>query len=174
MFYNLLKWLGLTAVWYLIRNAISGAYADGDAINFANCEVEVDLTPASSSYANIDSWATEVACDPRVVNTTEINTFTHPSAIVFTGKPQPMNVTITILFTEGSTDPFVNLFNTTQGAAMDARWGPAGAGSGGRAFTTTGGKFTSLGMPQGTATDASATVVPFIVRAGGVSMGTIA
>jgi hypothetical protein len=174
MFTKLLKWLGLTAVWYLIRSAISSAYADGDAVNFSGCEVEVDLTPAASAYANIDSWSTDVTCDPRTVPTTEINTFTHPSAIVFTGKPAPMNVTVTIVFTQDSTDPFVNLFNVTQGAAMDLRWGPAGAGSGGLAFTTTGGKFTSMGIPSGSADGSTASVVPFVVRAGGVSMGTIA
>lgn len=173
MLLKILKLLGLSAVWYLTRSVISGTRAAGDEVSFNDCEVELDLTPASSSYANIDSWSTNLTCDPRAVASSEIYTFTG-DPIVYTGNQTPMNVTIEIVYTEGSTDPFVNLFNLTQGVALDARWGPAGAGSGGRAFTTTGGKFLSLGMPQGDAESGAPTVLPVIIRASNISMGTIA
>ena len=153
--------------------AISGTYSDGDAINMADCEVEVDLTPASSSYANIDSWASEIAVGNEEVNSTETYTFTHTGPIIFTGNPSPIEVTVTCVYTEGTTDPYYNIKNQALGALTDVRWGPAGAGSGGNAFSTSGGRLIRRGLPQGAADGSTATVFPFMVRCSSVSLGTI-
>lgn len=154
--------------------AISGTYADGDAIQMNNCEVEVDLTPASSSYANIDSWATEIAVTDEQVNTTEAYTFTHTGPIVFAGNPQPVNVTVTCVYTEDTTDPYQNIKGHSIGTAMDIRWSPAGGASGDLQFTTSGGLLIRRGFPQGNAEGGSAVVFPFEVRCSSVGMGTIA
>jgi hypothetical protein len=154
--------------------AISGTYSDGDAIQMNNCEVEVDLTPASSSFANIDSWATEVVATDEQVNTAYAYTFTHTGPIVFAGNPQPVTVTVTCVYTEGTTDPYHNIKNKSLGSLVDTRWGPAGAGSGGKAFTTSGGVLKRRTLPQGNAEGTNPVVFSFDVECSSVSMGTIA
>ena len=153
--------------------AISGTYADGDAININDCEVEVDLTPASSSYANIDSWATEIAVTDESVESTEVYPFTHTGAIVFTGNPNPVEVTTTVVYTEDTTDPYQNIKNQTLGALTDVRWSPNGGASGDLQFTTSGGRLISRGLPQGAGDGSTATQFPFMVKASSVGMGTI-
>lgn len=154
--------------------AISGTYSDGDAIQMNNCEVEVDLTPASSSFANVDSWATEITATDEQVNTSEAYTFTHTGPIVFAGNPQPVTVTTTCVYTEGTTDPYHNIKNASLGGLMDVRWGPAGVGSGGKAFTTSGGLLVRRSLPQGNAEGTNPVVFSWDVRCSSVSMGTIA
>lgn len=154
--------------------SISGVYADGDAINMADCEVEVDLTPATSAFANIDSWTSAIAATPETVNTTETYTFTHTGPIIFAGNPGPIDVTCTVVFTEGATDPYSNIKAQSLSALTDVRWGPAGAGSGGISFTTGGGRLVSRTLPQGAADGSTATTFDFTVRAGSVATGVIA
>lgn len=154
--------------------AISGTYADGDAIQINDCEVEVDLTPASSSYANIDSWASEIVVGDEQVATTETYTFTHTGPIIFAGNAQPIPVDVTYVYTEGTTDPYYNIKQQTLGSNMDVRWGPAGAGSGGNAFTTSGGVFIRRSLPQGAADGSTAVTVSFGLVCSSVSLGTIA
>ncbi len=154
--------------------AISGTYSDGDAINFNDCEVEVDLTPSSSSFANIDSWAASIEVDPKTVQTTESYTFTHTGPIVFTGNPDPRNVTVTCVYTEGATDPFKNINDHTIGADFDVRFAPKGGATGDYQFTTSGGKLISVGSPQGAADGSTATTFTFVVRCSSISQGTIA
>lgn len=154
--------------------AITGTYSDGDAINFNDCEVEVDLTPSSSAYANIDSWTSEIAVTDEEVDTTETYTFTHTGAIIFTGNVKPQDVTCTVVYTEDTTDPYQNIKGHTMGAAMDARWSPKGGSTGNLQFTTSGGKLVRRGYPQGAADGSTATTFPFTVRASSIAMGTIA
>lgn len=153
--------------------AISGTYTDGDAISIKDCEVEVDLTPATSAFANIDSWASDITVGEETVPTTETYTFTHTGAIVFAGNQSPIDVTVTSVFTQGTTDPYQNIKNQTLGAATDVRWSPNGGASGDLQFTTSGGKLVSRGLPQGAADGSTATVFPFTVRCSSVAMGTI-
>ena len=154
--------------------AISGTYSDGDAIQMNDCEVEVDLTPSSSSFANIDSWASEITVSDEEVGTSETYTFTHTGPIIFAGNLGPVTVDVTYVYTEGTTDPYYNIKNHSIGTAFDVRWGPAGAGSGGNAFTTSGGLLVRRSLPQGAADGSTATVCSFGVRCSSVSLGTIA
>lgn len=147
--------------------AISGAYAAGDAISFKDCLVEVDLSPSAPSWADIDSWATEVAVSGEDVPTTEVYPF-EGSAIVFAGSKSPVELSVTIVYTEGSTDPFMNLrdlFEANDGPPVDVRFTPAGSASGNFRYTTSGGKLTACPPPVGSGDASSATVVTFVVRA---------
>lgn len=146
---------------------ISGAYAAGDAISFKDCLVEVDLTPAAPSWADIDSWATEVAVTGEDVPTTETYPF-EGSAIVFAGVKSPVELAVTIVYTEGSTDPFMNIrdyFEANNGPPCNVRFTPAGSASGNFRYTTSGGKLIACPPPVGSGDARSATVVTFVVRA---------
>lgn len=163
----------LIGLYYLIRNVISGAYADGDAISIQDCEVEVDLTPATSVFANIDSWSTNIQADPESVQTSEAYTFTHTGPIIYVGNPSPMNITVTFVYTEGATDPYQNFKNQAIGALTDFRWSPNGGASGDLQFTTSGGRLISRSLPVGPADGTTPTTIDTIVRCSSVAMGTI-
>jgi hypothetical protein len=152
--------------------AISGTYTAGDAISFGDCYVAVDLTPAASSYATIDSWSTEIQVSGEEVPTTQTYPFSG-NAIVFTGVKGPAEVRCTIVYTQDTTDPYYairTLFASASGPACDIKFAPAGSGTGNLLFTTSGGKLISAPVPSGAGDANSPNVVTFVIRADGISM----
>ena len=146
--------------------AISGAYVANDAISFKDCLVETDLV-ADGTWADIDSWSTEVAVSGEDVPTTQVYPF-EGSAIVFAGNKSPVEVSVTSVYTEGSTDPFQNIrdaFEAGDGPTFDVRFIPGGSASGNFRFTTSGGKLTACPPPVGAGDASSATVFTFVVTA---------
>jgi hypothetical protein len=153
---------------------ISSTYAAGDAISFADCLVEVDITDVGT-WADIDSWATEVTVSGEDVPTTETYPF-EGSAIVFVGTKSPVEVSVTAVYTEGSTDPFQNIrdrFEAGNGPAFEVRFSPGGSVTGGFRFTTAGGKLIACPPPVGTGDAASATTFTFVVRADSLARDAI-
>lgn len=153
---------------------ISGTYTSGDAISFKDCLVEVDIND-DGTWADIDSWATEVQVSGEDVPTSETYPF-EGSAIVFAGVKSPAEVQVTIVYTESTDDPFYNIrnrFENNDGPAFEVRFTPAGSSSGNRRFTTSGGKLTACPPPQGSGDASSATVLTFTVRADSISQDTI-
>lgn len=154
--------------------AISGTFTSGDEVTFKDCKVEVDLTPSSSSFAGIDSWATEVAVSGGDTPITQVYPFTS-DVIVLPGNRTPYTVTVTVLYTEGSTDPFKNIndhYNNGPGDAFDVQWSPLGSGEGGYLFTTSGGKLTNVTLPQGSGDAATPTTFQFTVQCSSITQGT--
>jgi hypothetical protein len=146
--------------------AISGTYDTNDAVSFKDAMVEVDLT-AGGTFVPIDSWATEVSVSGEDVPTAEAYPFAG-SPIVFAGNKSPVEVTITVIYTEGSLDPFKNIrdrFEAADGPIIEVRFVPAGSASGNYRFTTSGGKLIACPPPQGAGDAASAQVFTFVVRA---------
>ena len=157
-----------------MANPISGTYAAGDAISFKDCFVEVDVND-EADWADIDSWATEITVAGEEVPTTEVYPF-EGSAIVFAGSKSPVTVTCTIVYTEGTDDPFHNIrarFEAVDGAPFEIRFAPAGSGAGNKRFTTAGGKLIAAPPPQGAGDASSATVSTFQVRADSLTQGTM-
>jgi hypothetical protein len=151
---------------------ISGSYSAGDAITMADCYVEADLTPSSSSYAVVQSWTTDVAVSGEGIPTTSTKPFGNPP-IVFTGTKDPAQVVLTIVYTEGSTDPYRNfrtLFESGNNNPCDVRWMPSGSGTGNLIFTTSGGKLTACPPPTGSGSADSANVVQITIDCDSIAM----
>ena len=154
--------------------AISSTYSAGDAISFGDCLVEVELTGADSAWADIDSWATEVAVNPGTVPFTDTYPF-EGSAITFAGSRGSDEVTVTVVYTEGSTDPFINIYDrfaSASGPTFGVRWVPQGSGTGNYRFEITAGKLIGCSLPQGGGDSATATVFTFTVQ-GAVVRGVV-
>ena len=154
--------------------AVSGTYTAGDAISFGDCLVEVELTGADAAWADIDSWATEVSVNPGTVPFQDTYPF-EGSAITFAGSRGSDEVTVTVVYSEGSTDPFQNIFDRFAGASgpdFGVRWVPQGSASGNFRFEITAGKLIGCSLPQGGGDSATATVFPFTVQ-GAVARDTI-
>ena len=146
--------------------AISSTYTAGDAISFGDCLVEVELTGADSAWADIDSWASEVSVSPGTVPFTDTYPF-EGSAITFAGSRGSDEVTVTVVYTEGSTDPFENIFDrfaAASGPTFGVRWSPQGSSAGYYRFEITAGKLIGCSLPQGGGDSATATVFTFTVQ----------
>jgi hypothetical protein len=157
-----------------MTNPISGAYAAGDAISFKDCFVEVDVN-AEADWADIDSWATEIAVSGEDVPTTQTFPF-EGNAIVFAGNKNPVTINCTVVYTEGTDDPFHNIrarFEAAPGGAFNIRFAPAGSGAGNKRFTSSGGKLTACPLPTGAGDASSATVSTFTVVADGIAQGVM-
>lgn len=154
--------------------AISGTYSAGDAVSYKDCFVEVDIQD-DGTWADIDSWATEIQVSGEEVPTTETYPF-EGSAIVFAGSKSPVRVDCTIVFTQGSTDPYKNIrdrFEAVDGAPFEIRFAPAGSAANNLMFTTSGGKLVAAPPPTGTGAADSATVVTFSVQADSLAVSTM-
>lgn len=146
--------------------AISSTYSAGDAISFGDCLVEVELTGADSAWADIDSWATEVSVSPGTVPIQDTYPF-EGNVITFAGSRGSDEVTVTVVYTEGSTDPFQNIFDrfaSASGPDFGVRWVPQGSASGNFRFEITVGKLIACSLPQGGGDAATATVFDFTVQ----------
>lgn len=154
--------------------AISGTYQDGDAVNYKDCYVEVDVE-GNGSWAPLWSWATEVALSGEDVPTTETFPFGH-DPIVFTGRKGAIDVTVTAVYTEGTNDPFHNIrarFESDPGGDFDVRFVPKGSSPGNKMFSTNGGKLTACPPPVGAGDASSATVFSFTCRGRGLTQGAL-
>lgn len=146
--------------------AISGTYSAGDAITFGDCLVEVELTGADSAWADIDSWASEVAVSPGTVPIADTFPF-EGSAITFAGSRGSDEVTVTVVYSEGSTDPFQNIFDrfaAASGPDFGVRWVPKGSAASNFRFEITVGKLIGCTLPVGGGDAATATVFTFTVQ----------
>lgn len=149
-----------------MANPITGTYTAGDAISYKDCWVQVDLED-DGTWKDIDSWATEIQVSGEDVPTTETYPF-EGSAIVFAGVKSPVEIQCTVVYTQGTSDPFYQIrkrFENNDGAAMEIRFAPAGSASGSLLFTTAGGKLTAAPPPTGSGDASSATVSTFVIRA---------
>lgn len=156
--------------------AISGSYTTNDAISFNNCAVAVDQTPASSAFAEISSWATSVSVSGGDVPTSQQYPFSG-DVIVLVGNQQPFRITVEVVYTEGTNDPFTEIwddFQANPGLDYDVRWVPQGSASGYHQFTSGGGKLINVTAPQGTGEGAGATMFSFEIEASSITRATTA
>lgn len=155
--------------------AISGSYAAGDEVIIRDAKIEVDLTPiSSSSYAEVTTWGTEVSIDGGDIPTQQVFVFQSDGPVIFDGNRNAWRVTVTCLYTEGSTDPFQNIWDKHEDPdtnyasdlrAMNVRVSPAGGDSGEFQFTTAGGKLVQCTPPAGDAAATTPQLFTFTVEA---------
>jgi len=135
--------------------AITGTFVAGEEQNFNDVKVEIDQTPAASSFIDITSWVSNIQVTHGAVPTTQFNTYTVP--INYIGEQDASTVVLTIVYTEDAlTDPWreiIDDFNASPGLLYDVQWEPAGAGIGNYIYTTSGGRMTNVTYPTQPAGD---------------------
>lgn len=149
--------------------AISGSRTSSQGISFGDCKVEVNL--ASAGWADISSWGAEVSTGGGEIPYSELKLFAGP-AEVFVGSKGTVDVNVSILYTEGSTTPYRNLrdaYEANNDISCEVRFTPQGDGSGGRRYTTVGGKLLNVPLPNGNSDADEPNVVTFVVQAGSVT-----
>lgn len=153
--------------------AITGTFAAGDEQTFNDVSVDIDLTPASSSFAAIESWMTNITISGGDTPSSTFNTYTTP--MVFTGEKNPYTINCEIVFTLGATDPFSTIYAAyvaAPGLLTDLRWSPPGGASGEMQFLTVGGKLLDCTIPSQGANDSGAVLFNIMVQCSTITLGT--
>lgn len=139
------------------------------AINGAAATISIKV--ASAAYADISGSSQSVDAVTATVVTGEAYTFDGNYAILTTGKFEPVEVKVNIIYTETAAEAFI----VAQAAfvaksAVQIKWVPLGSASGADTIESmAGGTITALDYPAIDASSAGPIMVSFTVRAPGIT-----
>jgi hypothetical protein len=127
--------------------AISGTFDAADATTRNAGDVGIDVGDADT-YVQIETWQTIVDVSGGEVSFVKEDTLGGVS-VVGTGNKSAWTVTGTCFYTEGSTDPFQNMWDAYEAGTYDCdvQWSVAQGTSGSYLFTTANGKLTHVSPP---------------------------
>jgi len=131
-----------------------------NAISLKDCKVEVSTN--GSTWTDISGFATSVEVGGGDRQTAEAYTFDGDTAIVASGKREPVEVTVKVVYTEGTSEPFETVCAAYEaGSDFYVRWSPKGGQAGEFLFTSGKGIIKSLTYPQGEAGSGDPVLVEF-------------
>lgn len=140
-----------------------------NAITFKNCEVEFSTNGTTWTAVNAEATAVEVGDASRM--TSDVYAFDADTALVLSGKREPVDVTLRLLYTDA--DPFDTLLSEFVNAnTLYIRWSPNGDNSGNKQYTASG-PITTITFPQGEASSADPVAVSVTIRAAEITQTTV-
>ena len=154
--------------------AITGTRAAGAAVTFKDCKVSVDQTPASSSFIDVSTWGTNVTVSGGDTPVNSVKTYSG-APIVLPGEINNYRVEAMFVYTETTTDPFVEIYDdyvASPGLAYDLRWSPSGGASGAVQFTTSGGRLVQCTVPTESAESGGPAVFTITIECSSITRGT--
>jgi len=140
-----------------------------------NDGLKLEISTDASTWTDVSGYATVVEPGGVTRARGEAYNFADDSGVPTTGKIQVRDITVTILYSEGASDPWARMR-----AAIDAdipyymRWSPQGGHSGDRLFTSDAGKFTEVPDPGGDVATADPSTIAAVFTCGLVTPSTIA
>lgn len=109
----------------------------------------------NSSWTDVSGFATTVEPDGGDRKAGEFYTFDTDYAGLTRGKREPIDVKLSVVYTEGSSDAWKIINDAYEGnTALYLRWAPKGNTTGNKRFTTGAGIITSMIYPKGEAESA--------------------
>jgi len=137
---------------------------------------QVEYSLNGSTWTDISGWENTlaVAGGDRAIG--EFFTSDGDTPIITAGKRSALRVTVSVLYTEGTGDPFEAVrteFQTAGGDPFYIRWSPGGGDSGDSRFATGAGEIESLAWPQGDAASGDALAIEFVVAVAEITKSTI-
>lgn len=139
----------------------------------------VAVSTDGSSWTDISGMANKVEADSQKRTSGETYTFDGDTAILGWGKLEPLEITVTIVYTEGASDAFKKALTSLQtagGARLQVRWAPKGNTAPNFQFTS-GSDSKVSEMPPGPAPDATSgdpVVLEFKIRTASITQAAIA
>lgn len=150
------------------------------AINAVNGKIEVSAN--GSSWTDISGSTNKVEEVPQEADTGEAATLEGDYMIPTAGKFKPVELAITVLYTEVANEAW-SFFNTQRAVAgrpIYVRYSPAGGASGDKRFftangagTATPGRITKFTFPRSDAGEASPVMLAMTVRCATLGVETI-
>ena len=138
----------------------------------------VAISTDGSAWTDISGFASKVECDAQVRTSGETYTFDGDAALIAWGKKEPVEVTVTLVYTEVTTPPYATLytaFNTAGGGRLQVRWAVKGATVSNVQYSTgSDSKVSEMPWPAPDATSGDPIVVEFKVKTATITKGTYA
>jgi hypothetical protein len=138
---------------------------------------KVEISTDGTSYTDISGHATQVSGTTQNRATGEVYTFDGDTAIITGGKLQPLDVTVSTVYTETTTDAFtvaMTEFQTAGGDPLYVRWSPDGGDGGDFQFATGACEITSFDFPEVASDNAGPVLTSFTVRAPSITKSNVA
>lgn len=146
-----------------------------DQLSFVDAEIE--YSENGSSWTDISGFANELAVDGGDRMSGEVYTAEGDTPLIAPGKRQPLEITVTVTYTEGTGDPFEDAreaYETDGGGDAYIRWSPKGGDSTEFQFTSAKGIITAFGYPQGPVEPGDPLTVQFTVKVPSISKAVVA
>lgn len=143
------------------------------AISFKNCKVEISTN--GTSWTDISGVATGVEVGGGDRQTGEAYTYDGDTAIITTGKREPLEITVKTVYTEGTSEAYETVRAAYEaGTSLYIRWSPRGGSAGNFQFATDAGVVTGAVYPVGEAGSGDPVVVGFTVKTPKVTKSVVA
>ena len=137
-------------------------------------DAKVEVSSNGTTYTDISGFANEVTVSGGERMSGEVYTVDGDTALVGIGKRQPVDIAVSVVYTEGTGDPFETLRAAYEaGSTYYVRWSPRGGQTGEFQFTASG-PVTAFEYPDGEAGSGDPITVSFTVRAAGITKSTVA
>jgi len=142
---------------------------------FSFKEVEVGISTNGSSWTDISGFAAGVSAGGGDRQTGEVYTFDGDTAIITSGKREPLEVTVKAVYTEGGSDPFEVIRAAYEaGSSLYVRWSPKGGDASEFMFTSAVGVVTNAPYPVGESGSGDPTMFEFTVKVASITKSVIA
>ncbi len=144
---------------------------------WAMVNAKIEISGNGTTWTDISGWASKIEPDEGQRSAGEVWTYNGDKAIIRSGKKQSMSIKVSIVYSEGSTDPFktvLGYFDATGGSNAYVRWSPKGGATGNYQYTSDSGVVTNCVYPSGEPQDGNPVVVGFTLRTPGVTQAAAA
>ncbi len=136
-----------------------------NALNVVNGQVEVSYDGSEAIWTDVSGFANKMIVSPITRATGDSFTADGNYGIVKAGKWQPVEITYTVLYTEGASDPFSDIYAAfVAGTLTSARWSPAGGNVGDFQFQSDPGPIVECSLPGVDPDEAGAHLFTFKLR----------
>lgn len=133
---------------------------------------------------NGSTWTDDISGEATSIESTEQSrisgeayTFDGDTAIITSGKREPIEITVNTIYTEESADTFETvraLFEAAGGSALYLRWQPAGNTAGDFIFSTSAGVITNFSYPPIDASGGNPILCTFTLKVASVTKTAVA
>jgi len=138
-----------------------------------NCLVEISAN--GTTWTDISAAANSVSVDGGERMAEALYTFGVDVATITTGPREPLEVTVRLVYTEGSSDAFETVRAAYEdGELLYVRWSPRGGNTGDFRYTSGAGVIKSLNYPGGEAGSAEVVMCEFVLRTPQVTKSVVA
>ncbi len=110
----------------------------------------VAMSTDNSAFTDISGYSNKIEPGPMTRAAGEVYTYNGDTAIVKSGKRQPLDIKYSFLYTEEATGPFKIIYDRmVAGSGLYVRWAPKGNSTGNYQLTSDLGVITEFVWPQG-------------------------
>ena len=145
-----------------------------DAMSGVNAQIE--FSPDGSVWTDQSGSANRVEAGGGNRQSGEAYSFDGDGALITSGKKEPREVTVGIVYTETGGESFEQLralYEATGGSDCYIRWSPGGGNVGDLQFTTSKGIITQFPYPSPDSGESGPIIVEAVVKVGDITTATI-